>query len=69
MRIATLGSATITLLLLSTTMICGLWIRSNDVADPASVDFHVTSGIAAMISGALTLALVIAHSIRLRREA
>lgn len=69
MRIAAVGSAVVTLLLLFTTMICGLWIRSNDITDAGSLGFHVTSGIASLISGIVTLVLVVVLTARLRKEA
>ena len=41
MRIATLLSAIITTLLMLTTMICGFWIRANNITDPSSIEFHI----------------------------
>lgn len=64
MRFAALGSAVVTALLLLTTMVCGLWIRSNDVTDAGSLDFHVASGIASVASSLVTLILVVALSAR-----
>lgn len=69
MRIATITSAVITLLLLLTAMTCGLWIRSNAITDPGSLDFHVAAGIAAVVACAFTLVLVIVQSTHLHRKA
>lgn len=50
-------------ILLLSTLICGLWIRSKDLNDPQSKVFHTKIGVAAVIFGAagniLTLVLLL----------
>lgn len=61
--VAVIVSVLAVILLLST-LICGLWIRSKGLNDPQSKDFHTKIGIAAVIFGAagniLTLVLFLA---------
>jgi len=59
MRIATLLSAIITTLLMLTTMICGFWIRANNITDPSSIEFHIGSGIASVVFCFVTLVMII----------
>lgn len=61
MRIATIISSIITLLLLLSTMICGLWLKAGN---PGSISFHLNCGIAAIIFCAITVLLLM---ITLRR--
>lgn len=60
MKKATMISAGITVLLLLSTMICGLWLRANNISDPGSFDFHVNCGIGAVVFSVITLGLAIA---------
>lgn len=66
MRLATLGSAVVTVLLLLTTMVCGLWISANEVTDPGSLDFHRTSAFASVAASMVTLTLVATLLVRQR---
>lgn len=59
MKIVTLISAVITALLMTSTMICGLWMRSNNITDPSSFGFHMTCGISAVVFSLITLVMVI----------
>lgn len=59
MKTATIVSAVITVLLLLSTMICGLWLRANTISNPGSFDFHVNCGIAAVIFSVVTLCLAV----------
>ena len=59
MKIAALVSAVVTVLVVVSTMICGLWIRANNVTDPGSLDFHRTIGIASVVCCVITAILVI----------
>lgn len=45
MKTVTIISAVITMLLLLSTMICGLWLRANSISIHSSFDFHVNCGI------------------------
>lgn len=69
MKVVTLASSIITTLLLLTTMICGLWIRANNVTDTGSLNFHVNSGIASVIFCLVTMILIIACLIRQKKGA
>jgi hypothetical protein len=64
MKTAALASASITALAVLSTVICGFWIRANNVTDPGSLDFHRTIGITAAVCCVVTVALV---AILLRR--
>lgn len=33
------------------TMICGLWIKANDVTEASSLSFHMNSGIVSVVLG------------------
>lgn len=33
------------------TMICGLWIKANEVTDPSSLSFHMNIGILSVVLG------------------
>ena len=68
MKIATLISAIITALLMLSTMMCGLWIRANNITDPSSFDFHVNCGIAAVIFSLITLVMVIVMLARMKKR-
>lgn len=41
--------STITILLLLSTMICGFWIKSNNVVEASSLQFHAVIGILSII--------------------
>lgn len=56
MKKLTLLSMGITLLLLLTTMICGLWIHSGQ---PGDISFHMYCGIASIIAFSITCILII----------
>ena len=45
-----------TLLMLFTTVVCGLWMKANKVVEASSIKFHVTSG---LITAALTVTLIV----------
>lgn len=56
MKTATIISSIITLLLLISAMICGLWLKAGN---PGSLSFHVNCGIAAVIICCITTVLII----------
>ncbi|MNJ79531.1 hypothetical protein D3C77_775850 [compost metagenome] len=68
MKTATILSAVITVLLLLSTMICGLWLRANNISGPGSFNFHVNCGIAAVVFSFITLGLVIALFARMQKR-
>lgn len=45
MKIITIGSSLITVLLFLSTMVCGFWIKNNKVTDASSIKFHMNSAI------------------------
>jgi len=49
MRVFTIIFTILTMFLLFSTLVCGLWIGANDV-DPSSIDFHRTIGIATVLA-------------------
>lgn len=49
MKIISIITAVVAALLLLSTLICGLWIRSNRITDLSSLDFHMKIGIASLI--------------------
>lgn len=68
MKTATLISAILTALLILSTMICGLWMRANNIADPGSIDFHITCGVASVVFCLITMTLLIALLGRMKRK-
>lgn len=68
MKAATIMSAVITVLLMSSTMICGLWLRVNNISDPGSINFHINCGIAAVVFSFITMVLVIALFPRMQKR-
>lgn len=67
MKNATLISAIITALLMTSTMICGLWMKSNNITDPSSFGFHTACGIASVVFSFITLALLITMLKRMKK--
>lgn len=65
MRTLTLILGILTGLLLASTLICGLWMRAQEVVDPSSISFHMTIGVAAVLVAALTLILSVSQVMRL----
>ena len=68
MKKATIISAVMTVLLLMSTIICGLWLRANNISDPASFEFHMNCGIAAGIFSVITMSLAIATFSRMKKK-
>lgn len=66
MKAATLISAIITALSMASTMICGLWMRANNITDPSSFGFHISCGIAAVVFSFITLAFLIVLLARMK---
>ena len=68
MKTASLISAILMALLILSTMICGLWMRANGIADTGSIDFHITCGIASVVFCLITMTLLIALFGRMRKK-
>ena len=58
MKLATIISSIITLLLLLSTMICGLWLNAGN---PGDIAFHINCGIAAVVFCFITLILLLCY--------
>ena len=59
MKTIVLISSIITAIAVVSTMICGLWIRANNVTEPSSLDFHRTIGIVSVACCIITVVLVL----------
>lgn len=68
MKSATLISAIITTLLMMTTMICGLWMKANNISDAGSLSFHINCGIASVVFSFITMLLLIIFLLRIKRQ-
>lgn len=68
MKTATLISAILTALLLLSAVICGLWMRANNIADAGSIDFHIACGVASVVFFMITMMLLIALLGRMRKK-
>ncbi len=55
MKTLVIGGAVLTVLLLASTIICGLWIKSHAPVDPSSLQFHMVIGIASALVSTLTV--------------
>ena len=56
--------AVITILLLLSTLICGLWIKSKGLTDPSSLNFHMQIGIASVIFGLISATLLLVQTLK-----
>jgi hypothetical protein len=68
MKVATLTCAGITVLLITSTMICGLWMAKNNITDPSSLAFHTNCGIASAGFCLITMALLVVLFARMKRK-
>lgn len=57
MRTAVVVLDTVTVVLILSTVICGLWIKSQAEVDPSSVSFHMLIGLVTTGFVVLTLAI------------
>ncbi len=55
MKIVFVVISVITGFLLLSTMICGLWIKANNIKDASSLNFHMNIGIASVIFGVVSV--------------
>ena len=65
MKIISIITAIVTALLLFSTLICGLWIRSNKVTDASSLSFHMNIGIATVVLSTISIILLFILAMRL----
>ncbi len=68
MKFFTILSGIITILLLLTTMTCGLWMRANNINEIDSINFHVTSGIASVVFATITLISLIILLAKMKKK-
>lgn len=60
MKIISMISGTLTILLLLSTLICGLWIKANNLTNNSdSLAFHMKIGMASVLFGLLSAILLI----------
>lgn len=60
MKVISLITGIITILLLLSTLICGLWIKSHNlINDAGSLAFHMKIGTASVIFGSISALLLI----------
>jgi len=52
-------SSTVSMLLLLSTLICGLWIRSKNITEPSSISFHMQIGILTVVACLISCILLI----------
>jgi len=64
MKIATIVLSSLSALMLLSTLICGLWMRSQATVAPDSVRFHMNIGVASVILVIITLGLVMIQALR-----
>lgn len=64
MKIISILSACLTSLLMISTLICGLWIKSNKITETSSINFHTSIGIASVVFGLISIILLIVVALR-----
>lgn len=64
MKIITIVIAVVAGLLLLSTLICGLWIKSKGLTDISSLNFHMQIGIGSVIFGMISVVLLIAQTLK-----
>lgn len=64
MKIISIIMASLTALLLLSTLICGLWIKSNKITEISSINFHTNIGIAAVVCGIITIILLFVFAMK-----
>lgn len=56
--------SSITVLMLLSTMICGLWMRAQKEVDPSSIAFHSTIAVASVIFALAAIVLLLLQVVR-----
>lgn len=64
MKILIVIVAVTALLLLLSTLICGLWIKEKGLTDVSSLKFHMQIGIAAVISSVIAIILLLVQLLK-----
>lgn len=65
MKIISIITAIVTALFLFSTLICGLWIRSNKVTEASSLSFHMNIGIASVVLSTVSVVLLFVLALKL----
>jgi len=64
MKIISIIIAAITVLLLLSTLMCGLWIKSKGLTDVGSLNFHMQIGIGTVIFGLISVILLMFKTLK-----
>ncbi|MCF8018638.1 MAG: hypothetical protein K9L62_04445 [Vallitaleaceae bacterium] len=66
MKLLINGLSIVTMLMLFSTIVCGFWIKSNQIVEKSSIQFHAVMG---SISAILTIILLIVLMITIKKVA
>lgn len=66
MKVFSIIIGIITAVFLFSTLVCGLWIRANNVTEESSLRFHMTVGIGSVVFGFISVALLIMLALRIK---
>ncbi|ETA78969.1 hypothetical protein [Youngiibacter fragilis] len=64
MRYVYAAISVVSAILLLSTLICGSWIRYNNITDPGSLGFHMKLGTLSVLAGLVTSVLLLILSFR-----
>lgn len=42
-----------------TTLVCGLWIKANNIVEQSSIQFHLVSGIVSVVLGLILVVMLL----------
>ncbi|PKM53923.1 MAG: hypothetical protein CVU95_08770 [Firmicutes bacterium HGW-Firmicutes-2] len=66
MKLLINGLSIVTMLMLFSTIVCGFWIKSNQIVEKSSIQFHAVMG---SISAILTIILLIVLMVTIKKVA
>jgi len=64
MKIITIIIGVVTALLLLSTLLCGLWIKSKGLTDIGSLNFHMQIGIATVLFGVTSVIILLFQTLK-----
>ncbi|RPJ38752.1 MAG: hypothetical protein EHM21_16415 [Chloroflexi bacterium] len=64
MKIASIVLSSLTILMVLSQLICGLWMQSQAVIDPSSVTFHARLGISTVVIALITVIVMLIYVIK-----
>jgi len=64
MKTAAIIVSAITILLLLSTLLCGLWIKSKGLTDQSSLAFHTQLGVASVVGGLASAILLLVYALK-----